>query len=484
MKPSIWAGWGAGAVGTVLGIALLGWGSRAVERAAAETPRAYELVPLPADVDSLTGVVEVAHDLDACAPECRGIVYLWTPRMPLSRSGIPNVVEAARTLGISITLMSTEELQDYAEGRHPAAGAIPLAEAMLEAGVLAHAPALVVHADGDVLGTAILGYKNAAAYTSLVSRRLSDPRPTNARESETVYARLAAPPRAPQVPVDYDVVGVPGAYFRWVPGTQILAYESDQRVYLLDLSDRVSRVAPGHIDFVPTPDGRYFVTPGTDGLDFFDAAEVIDAVREDRSRDVEPIFTDLRMRDQYPSVGILERGESRTVYRILTSWFEGLVYRDYEVRVNPTTGASSVRPVGEAVVPCVGSALSTPIMSQTGLEVAARDESTGTTKVFEILEGGLCEEVVNLGALTSKVAWDAGGRRLAFATPARGSGRMAEAGIFVFDLDAGTTIRVPGSEGASRLAFPEFIGEGSVVFLVPALQRGAKSVFRVVDGIR
>src|SRR5690606_5356252 len=147
---------------------------------------------------------------------------------------------------------------------------------------------------------------------------------------------------------------------------------------------------------------------------------------------VEPIFSDLRMRDQYPSVGILQRDGSRTRYRVLTSWFEGLVYRDYDVQVNPTSGVSSVRPVGEPVVPCRGMRLSTPIMAQSGREVAARDESTGTTKIFEMLDDGTCREAADLGAATSKVAWHASGRKVAFSTPRRGTVR-GEQGIFVYD---------------------------------------------------
>jgi len=126
--------------------------------------------------------------------------------------------------------------------------------------------------------------------------------------------------------------------------------------------------------------------------------------------------------------------------------------------------------------------LSTPIMAQSGREVAARDESTGTTKVFEMLEGGTCREVADLGAATSKVAWHADGQKLAFSTPRRGNAR-GEQGIFVFDRRTGTTVRVPASEGASGLAFPDFLGEESVVFLVPAATYQGTSYFRVVDGM-
>ncbi len=476
------AAWGSTAAAAALGIALLAVGPRAVERAAATPPPAYDLVPLPRGVDSLTSLEEVARDVQACAPTCRGIVYLWTPRMPLSRSGIPNVVDAAAALGVRVTLVSSEEVQDYAEGNHPLAEeGIPLADAMLEAGALAHAPALVIHAGGEVVGPAILGYKRTEAYSALVASRLGDAARVPTPRSATDHARRAVPSSPRQVPTDFRAVGLPGAYFRWVPGTRLIAYESDRSIYFLDLEDRESRVAPGWIDFVPTPDGRYFVTPGPEdgGLTFFDGREVLEATARGQSMAVEPIFTDLRMRDQYPSVGILEQGDSRTLYRVLTSWFQGLVYRDYDVRVSPA-GVSSVRPIGEPVVPCAGYALSTPIMSQSGHEVAARDEATGTTKIFTILEGGACREVLDLGTPTSKVAWHASGQKLAFATPRRGRGSPGGEGIFVFDRQTGALTSVPGSEGASRLAFPDFVGEASVVFLLPGDGR-TESVFRVVD---
>jgi hypothetical protein len=449
-------------------------------------PAAREPTPPDAAVDSITPLADVARAARACAPDCAALVYAWTPRMPLSRLGIPQVVSAAHALGMDVWLVSHEELQARAARESDASlydADTPLVDAMLDAGVLTHAPALVVLRGEDVLGTAILGYKRGDAYASLVSARLAgldrgypaDPTP---------YAHIAQDVTPAQAPSDYEVVGMPGAYFRWVPYTRLIAYESEDRVYLLDLGDGQSRVGPGFIDFVPTPDGRFFVTPGPadQGLEFFDAAEVLDAVDVGRGASVQPIFNDSRMRDQYPSIGILQRDGSRTRYRVLTSWFEGLRYRDYDVTMNASSASASVRPVGEPVVPCAGMRLSTPIMAQSGREVAARDESTGTTKIFEMLEGGTCREVADLGAATSKVAWHAGGQKLAFSTPRRGTSR-GEQGVFVWDRRSGNTVRVPASEGASGLAFPDFLGEESVVFLVPATTSQGTSYFRVVDGM-
>jgi hypothetical protein len=126
-------------------------------------------------------------------------------------------------------------------------------------------------------------------------------------------------------------------------------------------------------------------------------------------------------------------------------------------------------------------------MSQDGTEVAARDESTGTTKIFRILTAGRCDEVLDLGVQTNKVAWHRTGRLLAFATPRvrrRGVVDESSRGIFLFDRDQRRLTRLSDSEGASSLAFPDFIGDDSVVFLIPGRSRGESSVFRVVDGIR
>lgn len=470
----------AAVLGILAGTVLLALHTRSPARA--EAPLAYEMRPLPAHVDSLTSLADVDATLAMCTDACRGVVYLWTARMPLSRSGIPHAVAAAERLGMPLMLVAFEELHEYAAGSD-VAGTPTVADALLAAGALAHAPALVVLQGGEAVGPAILGYKSESAYEALLAGRTGSAALADAPVVPTTVAWVNSAETLPRVLTDYEVVGVPGAYFRWVPGRNAVAYESGQRVYLLDLESGESRASPGFVDFVPTPDGRYFVTPRANdgGLEFYDAERVFEGVASGRISDIDPIFTDLRMRDQYPSVGILERGESHTHYRVLTSWFDAVVYRDYDVRVDPRTGLSSVRPMGEPIPPCRGLSLSTPMMSQDGHEVAARDEASGTTKIFRFLDDGTCEALVDLGVPTSKVGWHATGRSLAFSIPRRGRRPgAAELGIFVFDRDARRLTHIPGSEAASRLAFPDFIRD-EVIYLVPGATARQTSFFRVVD---
>jgi hypothetical protein len=456
---------------------------RSPRSGSAEPAPAYSPVALPERLDSLSRLEDAARRIATCGADCAELVYVWTARMPLSRAGIPNIERAARRAGARLTLVRFEELERYAETGVEEPAVASLADELLGAGSLTHAPSLAVHDGTGVVGPAILGYKSEEAYASVIERRLSgDFTPASSSDALPVpdVGRAAV-----VAYTDFEAIGVPGAYFKWVPGRRAIAYESGGRIYLLDLQDGEHSVGPGYVDFIPTPDGDYFVTPGpqSSGLAFYDADAVFEGARRGRAGRVRPIFVDGEMRDQYPSVGILGRDEASIRYRILTSWFEGLVYRDYEVRHATNGSPATVRPIAPPVVPCSEMGLSTPIMSQDGLEVAARDEASGSTKILRFGESGRCEEVLDLGMPTRKVAWHPNGRKLAFSTPrvrTRGSGGV-EPGIFTYDRDGRSITRVTGSDGASQLAFPDFVRDDAIVFMIPGRPNGQPSLFRIVE---
>jgi hypothetical protein len=481
-----------------------------VERASAPevlATSAAAAVGVVAGVDADSRLEDVAAHLLGCAQgaaeasSCAGIVYVWSPRMPLSRTGIAEIAAAAEALGVTLHVVQSTELTDRPSGRGPAPPDA-LARALISTGATLHEPALVVHAGGRLLGPAILGFKTADAYRSLVEERLASATPAAAAPSAAPTgggpAAFAAEPLATVAVswTDLPARGQPGAYFRWVPERNAVAYESGGAIYLLDLESGESSAAPGFVDFVPTPDGRYFVTPGRNrALEFYDADEVFEAAAAGRGRQVPPFFVDAQMQDQYPSVGILSTagaaGSSRTVYRVLTSWYDRVAFRDYEVRPSAGGAPASVRSLGPPVEACAGFRFSIPILSQTGLEVAGRDEATGTTKVLRIGEEGRCSEAADIGLPTGKVAWSPDGKRLAFAIPAgavsdgsgvlwRGADDPARAGVFVYDRESRSVSRVEASQQARRLTFPEFVGPDRLVFLLPGERQGAPNRFRLV----
>jgi hypothetical protein len=470
--------------------ALLPWAARALTDPGADA----EGAGFPSDVDTLVTLASVQQRVAACAGRdgCAGVVYVWSPEMPLSRAGIGEIAAAAEALDVDLAVVPSRELHPAGD---PSVEVRALADALLEAGVTLHAPALVVHDAGELDRSAVLGYKTAAAYQSIISARLqASPgalvQTTGAQDAGAVTT-AAAPPITFK---DFAVPGTPGPYFRWVPGRGALAYEAGGQIYLLDLATGERMTGPGYVDFVPTPDGRFFVTPGRNRtLEFYDAEQVFSEARAGRGRAVRPFYVDEEMKDQYPSVGILSsdtRGdETRTVYRVLTSWFDAVVFRDYEVLT--AAGRSSVRPMGAPVEACRSYGFSIPIMAPTGREVAGRDEATATTKIFRLADDGGCEEVVDLKAPTGKVAWDADARRVAFAIPEGavrdGTGVVwlgrtdrERGGIYVFDRAGSSAARVEASMDARRLTFPEWVGKDQVVFLLPPEGRGGAGRFRLV----
>lgn len=458
------------------------------------------------------------------ADRCRGVIYVRSPLMPLSDLGIEEVARAAEDLGVAVDVVDAEELYAWIDetstgnagdaGDASIAREASVASELIAAGATLHFPTLVVHREGRLLDPAITGYKTSDAYRTILARRLETP---GGEDSKGLDGPGVGDPERAMSDVshvsDIEVPGAPGAYFRWVPGTDRVAYGIGQEVSLLELSTGRSMAGPGFIDFVPSPDGRFFVSPSASGggLDFFDAAEVAGDAETGSGAGTEPVFTDPRMRDQYPSVGILRSGrsdagepaDSRTspgsrVYRVLTSWYEGVVFRDYRVTYEAAGSGPvvEIRPLGGPVATCANLdvAISLPIMSKDGRELGARDEETGTTKLYGVDDDGRCTERLDLGLPTGKIAFDHDGGRIAFAVP-RGvirdgsnrpsfglMGRDARVmhGVFVLDRETLTLSRVEGSEEANRLTFPDFVGDGGVIFLLASDGDGSRARFRVV----
>lgn len=455
-----------------------------------------------AEVSGTVPLEDVVNWALACrtsgAAGCDRIVYFWSSLMPLSRAGTIEIRRAAAELGVEVAIVDAAELEEIA-GRSSSTGSGTeattedevLAAEMIQAGATLHQPSLLVYTAGRLAGPAILGYKRGEAYRSLIAERLA-----GGAAAELPPAPLLDSPPLPDTlesSRDYPIRGRPGAYFRSVPGRATLAYEQGGTIYLLDLASGETSTAPGFIDFVPTPDGRFFVTPAEQsaGLAFYDAHEVFAAGAAGNGWNVEPIYVDRELRDQYPSVGILASEPERIVYRVLTSWFSGITFRDYEIRTDG--GDPRVRPLGGRVTAC--QRLSIPILGPDGQEVAGRDEQSATTKIFALDANGGCREVADLGLQSGKVAWSPDGRRLAFAIPSGavrdGTGTLwigernaSLSGIFVYDRENELTTQLVGSEEAHRLTFPDFVGADSIAFLLAPEASPQGSTFRVVCCVR
>ena len=424
-----------------------------------------------------------------------GVIYLWSASMPLSRTGIPEIRRAAQQLGLPLIITDAETVYDGAGRGGSSSDAQPdpsnLARALVASGATVHFPSVVVHRRGAIVGGAIVGFKTEAAYRTLLHERLAgahgpsrggrdSPRPSP-------DGRVDSPIDIGGTIKELRVPGRPGAYFRYAEALDLVSLESG-RALLMHLGTGQLAEAPGLLDFIPSPDSRIFVTPkgAREGLLFFDGAEVARRAAQGSALGVQSLLLDGLMHDQYPSIGVIAEPANPTTfgsaalwlnpliardaatYRVLTSWSDSAIFRDYLVSVRRLGGQRTVIPLNRPTPACSNVHLSLPILAPNGREIAGRDEDTGTTKLFRLGTDGSCTELVDLGVATGKIAWSGDARRVAFAVPRglNGPGAALKEGVYVFSRNTGTLARIRGSEQVRRLTFPEFAGPVRVLYLM------------------
>jgi len=425
---------------------------------------------------------------------CLHLVYIWSPGMPLSEKAMPEITLAAEAMGVPLTFLPAAALNG-------ASSDSALQKSLVNAGATVHYPSIILFHGTEARGNAIVGHKRAQGYRALLEPRvaaaatgdgvpvapLGPPEGTVMAGSEEGGVRRPAVAAEPEINVLWrqTMVPPPGFFFRRAPGTRYVSYDQRSKVVLQHLETGERLLGPGFVDFVPTPDGALFVTPShNDGLEFYVASHVFRAARAGRGDALPPIFRDPELDDQYPSVGVLahEPGVS-TTYRVLVSWFEGLAMRDYRIDWGEA-GSATVTPLTPRTEPCVGMELSLPMLSKDGAEIAARDESTGTTKLFRYHGDGSCTKSFDFGVQTSKVSFTDDGRLVAFSAPGEAEGGSAAlARTYVYDRDTGVTTAIPFSESRG-LMIPEFVGPDSLLFIAMEGLGRRTQEFRLVCCVR
>jgi len=111
-----------------------------------------------------------------------GVIYLWSPHLPLSVDGYAQVAAAADRRGVKVEPLLAADAdrrfaaEAVASGRLPAT-ALRAADAVeLEfRGLALHAPAVLVFAGGRLRGAVLPGYKTADEYSAFFTRVLDLP---------------------------------------------------------------------------------------------------------------------------------------------------------------------------------------------------------------------------------------------------------------------------------------------------------------------
>jgi hypothetical protein len=109
-----------------------------------------------------------------------GVIYAWSPHMPLSVDAFEHAAAAARDLGVVITAF-LDPNADPAYARETASAAGWPADSLRQfrsveltfRNTTLHAPSILIYAGGRIQGLAVPGYRDRAGYKGVIRSRLA-----------------------------------------------------------------------------------------------------------------------------------------------------------------------------------------------------------------------------------------------------------------------------------------------------------------------
>jgi hypothetical protein len=421
-----------------------------------------------------------------------GMIYVWSPRMPLSVRGIAEAHAAARSLGIAFTAIVADAAESELRSENVDTAfehSLNSLELMYRNAAL-HYPTVTFYRGGSLLGSAVPGYKTRDAYVALARDAF-----TEMQTGRSAWSTAPAP-ASPPFWVDHKArvttmrtIPTPravGFFFKPVAGTDFIAYTtpepnpSESVSYLFDLGTRREVLIPGRVDPVPTPDGRLITRPGL----------LFHSVKALLAGDTTILFSDTDVPDQYQTASILKRSASTTRYRVVTGWGMSTRMRTYDVSFDRSGKPTRVEPLARPAVPCPERAFSLPMSAKAGTEFGAYDRVSKTYRILDVDRNGECIDVLDLGFASGKLAFSYDGKAVAFATS-----RIdvdAEGGLLkpeeMFYRDAivlyratGRMVALSANRPLSGMTFPEFLPDGRIILLDQKSRLRPTEVIRIVE---
>jgi hypothetical protein len=421
---------------------------------------------------------------DLLQRNARGMIYVWSPGMPLSIRGLAEARAAAGTLGVAFTAVMADArdgaIDSLVVTREDARSMESVELVYRNATV--HYPALVLYRDGRMIDGVVPGYKSRGAYAELAGALLARPsfeRAATESRSDAATPAFWVDHRAritmrSSVPTPRDI----GFFFKPVGATSLVSYTSRDRAYLFDLVTRKEIRIPGHVDPVPTPDGRFLTRPGL----------VVHPIPALTRGDASVIYTDEELPDEYQTASILRETRGAVRYRIVTGWHETARFRDYDVTLGP--GEMAVfRPAGRPFVPCESRSLSLPINAKSGREFGAFDVRRGTNGIIEVMANGTCQDRLDLGFASGKLSFSYDGKQIAFSTSRinvdTAGALMKPSETFykdalVLQRSTGRIASLTRNRPLQAHSFPEFLPDGAIMLLDQQAPGSANGLLRVL----
>jgi hypothetical protein len=413
-----------------------------------------------------------------------GVIYVWSPGMPLSVKGLNEAKAAAESLGIAFTAV----VADARVGELEVSGVDAKYQQTLNSFELVyrnatiHYPTAIFYHSGKLIGSAIPGYKTSSAYVALARDAFAHPElESRAPVSSSTAPRFWVDQKAQVTEVRrVETVRPVGFFFKPVPTTDLVSYTSRNAAYLFDLGTKRELRIPGTVDPVPTPDGKFVTRPG---LIFYPVPTLA-------TGDTTQFFVDRELPDEYQTISILQQSRDAARYRVVTGWRTGLRLRDYDVAFSRDGRPQRITPLGKPMVPCPDRVLVLPISSKGTREVGAFDKGSNTTRIVEVTDDGKCVDVLDLGFASGKLSFSYDGSAIAFATSridvdAEGFMMQPEVTFYkdalVLYRKTGRIVSLSHNRPLRGMTFPEFLPDGRSIILDQGSRLRADEAIRVLD---
>jgi len=382
-----------------------------------------------------------------------GLIYVWSPRMPLSVQGLEEARKAAADAGIA-----------FVEARDPHAGPAADSQMLLNSnrlmglGVMNHFPTIAFFKEGKVLPTLVPGYESREQLTNLMSSILSD------KSVEMINKGAAKNVEVSQLALQeiraYSNARVPEYFYKIRSNGQMISYSSEGTNYLFDLSNGSEITLPGTYDPVFNLGTDTMLFPMGNGYNFH-------SLKKWQAGDHSPLLFDETLLGVYQSTGLLKTEDGKITFRVISEQMGNHLTRDYSY--SPSEDA--ITPLGEsAKTLCSNFSIKLPIVSKNGLEVGGVDLVAKKTAIFKIMADGTCEKVEELGLITGKLNFSYDSRFITYHIYATDHAEYEhrpdsnhQANIYVFDRQTKKTYQVTTNVGLNSM-YPDFTQAGELVF--------------------
>jgi hypothetical protein len=413
-----------------------------------------------------------------------GVIYVWSPGMPLSVLGLNEARAAAESLGIAFTAVVAEAQPSELRVLSVDTSYLQTLNSfeLVYRDATIHYPTAIFYRSGSLLGSAIPGFKRRDTYVAFARDEFA--------KASRPNVGVSPPTAAPSFWIDHkarlsqtrsvETVRPVGFFFKPIPTTDLVAYTSSNAAFLFDLGTRREQRIPGTVDPVPTPDGKFLTRPGL----------VFHLVPTLAGGDTTPFFVDRELPDEYQTISILKQTRDLVRYRVVTGWRTGLRYRDYDVTLGPGRKPLHVQPIGAPTVPCPGRTLALPISAKGSREVGVYDKASGTNRIIELADDGRCIDVLDLGFASGKLSFNYDGGAVAFATSridvdAEGFMLQPEEAFYkdalVLYRKTGRIVSLSRNRGLRGMTFPEFLPDGRSIILDQRSRLRPSEYIRVLE---